>query len=156
MYRRNLDSDGVFSILAQKYRSLICRVIFDFNRQSRLEEFVNEGLYVLLKCLWDFDESRNKTFTRFFEERLKWHFISIIKDERMYVVSDVASNIEMIEPQHDTLEIPPYLIQSEVEVFELLYISKKSIKEASQILGRSAKSIYNIVYSIKKKVLQNQ
>ncbi len=71
--------EEAFTLLADQYERFIKKKIHRFNLAYDKEELVQEGLILLHKSALIFDESRGKTFTRFFEMNLERLFISRIK-----------------------------------------------------------------------------
>jgi hypothetical protein len=117
-----------------------------------MEQYVNEGLFVLMKALFEFDENRCKTFTRYLEERLKWHFISLVKEESLYVVKDIEPALDYLQSPMMGLEIPEYLNENEITLYEALFVNKSSIQELAIKLNKSVKSVYNLIYRLKTKI----
>jgi len=155
MYRRNLNSDLVFEILAKKYHKLIFKHI---NRvtKTKFDEYYNESLYVLLNALRDFDESFNKTFTRYFEQKLSWHLTNSFKYEAktrlMEYEDDYIENI--IEEKEEVKLSYDFSLLSAFEstIYEAFFVKKMKIKKISLLLNVNSKVIYNAIGRIRQKV----
>ena len=72
-------------ILFEKYTNLIKARIRKFGVKPRYkEDFVQEGLYMLVVAVRTYNELSNKTFNKYFDLILQRKFLKIIQKEKNY------------------------------------------------------------------------
>jgi RNA polymerase sporulation-specific sigma factor len=151
LFRRNLDSESIFKIFVNKYNPLIYKTLISFFG-SRKDDYYNEALYILLISLKAFDETKNKSFAKYFQLRLKWHLIKVITDENKYVVCDVENLFIDEMREEEVLIYDSTLSDFEYTVYVQYYHNKEKIEFISKQHNKTDKQIYNTLYRIREKL----
>lgn len=178
IYLIQYHQDGAaLELLINKYNNLMWKYIRLYRvKEENIEDFLQEGKIIIYRCAINYDESFNKTFTRYFELSLKRRYWNLINKLPNYLLVD---NIELLENKEDfslTYE-ENYSLNEKEEVnilediinslkkeeykiiFNLYFIDKKDINEIVNITKMNIKKIYNIIYRIrlivKKQYLDN-
>ncbi len=155
--------EEAFDLLASQYERFIKKKIHKFNLAYEKEDLVQEGLILLHKSALIFDESRGKTFTRFFEMNLERLFISRIKTlkrrsetGRVYE-KDIASFNHRV--RESSVYYPLYLeevreVLSPLE-FVVYHRCEMRCEDHASIAssqGCDTKSVYNALHRAKAKI----
>jgi RNA polymerase sporulation-specific sigma factor len=94
LFKTQKDSIA-FDFLFQKYRKFIWKNIHMLNiDQKEHDDFFQEGILMLHKAVQTFDESKNKTFTRYFELILKRHYYQLIHKLPKYLLYEDSNFME--------------------------------------------------------------
>lgn len=146
--------DMVLQQIINKYRPLIWKKIYQFYVQPKdQDDFYQEATITLLLAINTFDESRNKTFTRYFELILTRRFIALKNRAPKYVLVDKPELLESeYEETYDTLEEPATLSPLEKKVFDLYVNKGKVVSSIAVTLNMTEKSVKNTIYRIKVKI----
>ncbi len=151
LFRRNLDSEIIFKTLSKKYEPLIYKTLISFFGNKK-DNYYNEALYILFISLIDFDENKNKTFVRYFQLRLKWHFIKVIKDESKYKLCEESTwDILEEEPQKPYISTNT-LSNFEYTIYDEYYQQKNRVSDICKRYNKTSKQIYNTLYRIREKL----
>ena len=157
-------NDEAMVEMMTKYEPLILSKINSYHFPlSQKEDYLQEGRLVLLKAIENYQESYQKTFTRYFELLLVNRFntlYNVLKKEKEQVllgdqeVVDATptnkSNISLGEI--DDILNKSHLSSFERQVYEYLIVQDHSVKEACSYFRVERKVIYNTIQRIKKKV----
>ncbi len=149
--------DGIaLNFLFKKYELLIWKYIHQYQvPYYERDDFFQEGLLTLNKAIIRFKEKYNKTFTRYFELILKRRFWALLKQLPKYEIKEIPQIAgSYVLEERPTIEID---LKSEIEkqVYNLYYVQALSVKEINDITGYQTKQIYNAIYRIKSKYLNN-
>ncbi len=156
-------NEEAFALMVDKYRYLIAKKIGSFNLGYLYDDCFQEALMILYKSVIRFDESFNKTFTRYFERNLINNLISIKRkinrygkflNEKLPVLYDnvVREDRKLYIRESEMREALEKLSEFERQVFQQKIIKKKSIKETAFMLKCQEKQIYNAIDRIRKKI----
>ncbi len=157
-------NNEALELLFEKYSPLIYKKIFHFNLQREKDDMYQEGLMVLHQSLLKYDETFNKTFTKYFEMNLERKYISIVsKQARRYQIFNQHVNFiyennhadyqESIYFQLYKEEISKILTKTENLVYTLRELQNYSIHYIKDKYGLTEKNIYNSLYRAKQKIL---
>ncbi|WP_162146978.1 sigma factor [Acholeplasma granularum] len=152
---RTSRSDDALALIIQKYRPLIFKNIHKFYiKQKDHDDFYQESILVLLECINNFDESRNKTFTKYFELVLFRRFIQLKNKTPKYILFEKPELFEgsfteeIIIIKEDNIYLAPF----EKEVYHRYFKQHQTIDYIAESLNKSNKSIKNAIYRIKVKI----
>lgn len=118
-------------------------------------DFHQEGMLMLYKAVNTFDESKNKTFMRYFELILKRHFYHLIKKLPKYVLQDESAFTQGRYDIDETVDC--FLILcSDIEkaIYQSYFVEERAIEKIALDLALSKKQVYNTIYRIKEKYKQ--
>jgi RNA polymerase sporulation-specific sigma factor len=142
-----------FDYLYKKYERFIWKNVHLLHLDhNELDDFFQEGILMLLKATQTFDESKNKTFTRYFELILKRQFYHLCNKLPTYELNEDACLYESGK-EEETIELPTMTFSSKLEqdVYDMHFIKAQKIKVIAVHLGVNQKAIYNAIYRIKEK-----
>lgn len=158
----NYQDTVALDIIFNKYSNFIYKkAISFFPHENNVDDYYQEGILSLYKCIYSFDENYNKTFMRYFEVILNRNFINIYnRKKRDYqkiinlINESKVRNSFIVEEKEVNYDIPLYSFKSPIEdsVYNLYFLKGKNIKEISNILKKTNKQIYNAIYRIRKKI----
>lgn len=116
------------------------------------DDFHQEGVLMLYKAVRTFNESKNKTFMRYFELILKRHFYYLIRKLPKYMLKEESTfkqGAYYVDEHIDCF----LMMCSDIEtyVYQAYYVERRAIKKIAVELDRSKKQIYNTIYRIKEK-----
>jgi RNA polymerase sporulation-specific sigma factor len=152
---RTTKSEAIIDIIFQKYKPLIWKNIHKFYIPIKdQDDFFQEALMTLLECVQRFDESMNKTFTKYFELILYRKFISLKDKSAKYVlIEKVELFQESYTPVHQTVDIGNvYLSPLETEIKRMYFDERLTMESIAKSLNKEVKSIKNAIYRIKVKL----
>lgn len=150
-------------LMFDKYSPLIYKKIYKFNLGYDREDMYQEALMLLHHSLKKFDESNNKSFTRYFEMNLERKFISIVS-KRIRRQEIMEQNMPYIIEQNHCRnmndeyfplyleEISKILTKTEVLVYTLRELKNYSITYIRDNYQLEEKVIYNSLYRAKSKI----
>jgi len=156
-------NEEAFQLMVNKYRYLIAKMIKKFNLVYDYDDCYQEALMLLYKSIIKFDESYNKTFTRFFELNLTNYLISYKNRNNNYfsfIQESLSSNnhqvvseaMNVVYLDQDLIDTFQQLSSFEKMVFQLKITQQLSVKEIAKELETNEKRIYNAMERIKKKI----
>lgn len=148
-------SEDVISIIFQKYKPLIWKNIHKFYIPTKdQDDFFQEALMSLLECVNTFDESKNKTFTKYFELVLFRKFITLKDKSSKYVLIEKPELIkESYTPIYNHVNIESlYLSELEQSIYTMYFEKRLTIDTIAKQLDKEKKSIKNAIYRIKVKI----
>ena len=146
--------DGIaLEFLFNKYKLLIWKYIHMYQvPYYEREDFFQEGILMLHKAVIRFDESKNKTFTRYFELILKRRFWALLKRLPKYVIKDIPEIAGSYIIEEREVEIIDLKSEIELNVYKMYFVDQESIKTISKKTGYKVKRIYNAIYRIREKI----
>ena len=151
------------SLMFEKYSPMIYKKIDKFNLMYDKEDIYQEASMLLYNSILKFDESKNKSFTRYFEMNLQRRFISIVTkrvrrqellEENKYYIHEQVSSA----PERDMYlelykkELKKILTKTENLVYTLRELNNYSMTYITENYGLSEKAIYNSIYRAKAKI----
>lgn len=143
-----------FDFLFQKYKKLIWKYIhlLDIDQKEQ-DDFFQEGILMLYKAVQSFDESKNKTFTRYFELILKRQFYQLIYKLPKYLLYEDSNFMTCFAyfEKEDDFDLLSTCSTFEKEIYQLYFIEKQAVKKIAENLTCSSKKIYNTIFRIKEK-----
>jgi RNA polymerase sporulation-specific sigma factor len=143
-----------FDFLYQKYQKFIWKCVHLMHiDQKEHDDFFQEGIQILYKAALTFDESKNKTFTRYFELILKRHFYQMISKLPKYQLYEDSNFMECFSYHESTShdEMIDLCSDFEKEIFQYYFIEKQAVKRISKQMSCEPKKIYNAIFRIKEK-----
>lgn len=156
-------NEEAFQFMVTKYKYFIAKKINSFNLSGDFDDIYQESLMVLYKSVIKFDDTYNKTFTRYFELNLTNKLISIKNKHNRYgkFISEKLPSLYV----NETKDIySSYLSEIEVKyalstlsnlekkVFQAKIIQKRTVRETAVFLNCDEKKIYNTLDRIKNKL----
>ncbi len=138
--------------LMRKYHRFIWKQVHLLGVDAReFDDFHQEGLMMLIKAVKTFNESRGKTFTRYFELILKrqfYHLKRSLPKHQLYENPDFYKGTVHLEeaPLND-----PGLNEKEKIVYQAYFIEKQAIANIALQMKQNNKHIYNMIYRIREK-----
>jgi RNA polymerase sporulation-specific sigma factor len=117
------------------------------------DDFFQEGILTLYKAVETFDESKNKTFTRYFELILRRHFYHLIYKLPKYMLYEDSNFMSCFgyEEQKDDIDLIDSCSKFEKYIYQYYFIEKKAVQKISDELSCEPKKIYNAIFRIKEK-----
>ncbi len=166
LYYCSENDEFALNILIEKYKPLIAARLNKYNiKRNNYEDFFQECLMVLYKCVQRFRPDRDITFNSYIETSINYCIRNILKKEREYFY-----NVSLVE--NDTLDLclpktNNYLEDadesiknknmekyefSEYEVKVIKFLNDGyDIKGIGESLDKTPKSVYNAISRIKGK-----
>lgn len=157
---KNHDEEAL-EIMFKKYENLIYSKILKYRFPlNAIEDYLQEGRMALLKAIETYQESYEKTFTRYFELVLQNRFNTLYQENKKYY-----NSIVLVE--NDTLDINAKnnknenkdmmididnLSDFEKTIFNLYYLNNCSIEDIAETIKMTPKQVYNSIYRVKKKI----
>lgn len=137
----------------QKYCKLIWKNVHLLHiDEKEHSDFYQEGCLMLIKAINTFNESKNKSFTRYFELILKRQLYQLVKRLPVYELSEDTCLYQGV--YHDTYEETidiHFGSNLEAQVHQKHFIECMKIKDIAAELDLNIKTIYNAIYRIKEK-----
>jgi RNA polymerase sporulation-specific sigma factor len=158
---RQGDQDAL-ELMFAKYTPLIYKKIMHFNLLYDKDDMHQEGLLMLHKSIQMFDESFNKTFTKFFESNLHRKYISIVSQRARrseifnqhigYIYETNSLDTKSVYTDLYFKEIEKILTKTENLVYTLRELNNYSMQFVMENHGLTEKEIYNAMYRAKQKI----
>ena len=152
---RTTKSEAIIDIIFQKYKPLIWKNIHKFYIPMKdQDDFFQEALMTLLECIQRFDETMNKTFTKYFELILYRKFISLKDKSAKYILTEKVELLqETYTPITDTIDTSNiYLSPLEDAIKRMYFDERLTMESIARNLNKDIKSIKNAIYRIKVKI----
>ena len=166
IYQIKQGNQEALSLMFKKYSSFIYKKIHKFNLLYVGEDMYQEGLILLYNLCLKFDESKNKSFTRFFELSLERKYMSFITksvrrqeimEENASYISSQTQTTNAKSEYHELYlqEIAKILTKTENLVYTLRELKNYSIAYISENYNLDEKVIYNSLYRAKTKITKH-
>lgn len=162
LYLISEHSESALEIMYEKYRPLIYARIRDFKiAKSSVEDFFQEGLFVLHICINRFNDIYKKSFTRYFDICLQRKYLDLLRSNRNYFYNtDLYNSLDILGEKKveytgvyvEAREFEKKLSKFERVIFQYKYIEDYSIKQMAEVLNIDCKKIYNALSRIKIKL----
>lgn len=156
---------GAKEILFKKYKPLIYKLVLNYIfDKSLIKDYIQISLLKLEKAYLSYHTENKKTFTRYFELILKRDIFKYVKKtykESKNIV--IEENLLDIYNTNNTNyysfleEEKVYKFEKDIDfkskilnnIYKIIYLQNKTIKQATQLLNMEKKQIYNALYRIK-------
>ncbi|MBU1145550.1 MAG: sigma-70 family RNA polymerase sigma factor [Firmicutes bacterium] len=162
----NLIKQGheeALNLMVEKYKLFIAKKIGKFNLAIEYDDCFQEGLIILYKSVIQFDESYNKSFTRYFEHNLENRFISILRSRNRYGKFIYEKLPVLFDYEVNEIEKTYFCKQEMEEVFESFSTFEKSVFEnkflkhlstieTANSMNCEVKKVYNAIDRIRQKL----
>lgn len=156
-------NEEALELMFEKYKYLVAKKIIIFNLTDDYDDCFQEGMIVLYKSVLKFDDSRNKSFTRFFEGNLENHLISIIRSrqrrarfihEKLPKLVDYSMEEKEAEyySKDDLRQAIDQLSEFEKVIFKAKFLENKETNEIAREQNISVKKVYNAVDRVRQKI----
>lgn len=156
-------NEEALQLMIDKYRYLIAKKIIKFNLTEEFDDYFQEGLLVLYRSIMRFDDSRVKTFTRYFEMNYEHHLISAIRkksrklkftiEKLPMLYGDAICESKSEYYSDDEIKAVLHVLSSlEKRIFERRFIDNHDVKKIAEIEAIDVKTVYNAIERIRKKV----
>lgn len=153
-----IQSEGcecALNLMFDKYRFLIYKMLHQYNVcQIYFDDYVQECTILMYNIISRFNESKGKTFTKFYEFVLRrkiWSLKALepkyLRMEDVTVLKDEKSSFDEIYKDN--------LTDLEKSVYERHYECNQSIAFIAKMEEKSSKQIYNTIFRIKEKYKNN-
>lgn len=140
------------NIMLSKYELLIWKYIHMYNIKGYdKDDYMQEARILMVNIIKRFDESRGKTFTRFYELVLKRRFYALMKKKPKYELREDFSQYGANVNFDADLILPESLTSLEVKIFEKYFIENQRINIIAENNELNPKQVYNAIYRIKEK-----
>ncbi|VEU80186.1 sigma factor [Haploplasma axanthum] len=139
----------------KKYELLIKKYIYMYGvKKIYYDDFYQEALILMYKIINNFDESKGKTFTRFYELVLKRRIIRLINELPKY---DLYENVDYYQDEtSNNIEIETNnLTEFEEKIYQSYFVENQKISYIAVNEDKSTKQIYNAIYRIREKYKNN-
>lgn len=143
-----------FDFLFLKYKKFIWKYIHLMHIEYKeQDDFFQEGILTLYKAVETFDESKNKTFTRYFELILRRHFYHLIYKLPKYMLYEDSNFMSCFgyEEKKDDSDLIDACSLFEKNIYQYYFIEKQAVQKISDKLACEPKKIYNAIFRIKEK-----
>lgn len=154
------NNEIALNLMFEKYSNFIMIILRSLQIPNYyIEEFFQEGLMILNRVIYIYDESRNKTFNRFFELVLRRDIIHKWKKEYRYQCKLVYyEDSNLIEDFQ--MAVSPVMYQSfsnfdssiEKKLFEEVIAGNGSPRYFSQKYQLPIKKVYNLLFKLRKNI----
>jgi RNA polymerase sporulation-specific sigma factor len=139
--------------MLHKYKRLIWKHIHRIGVPEKdMDDYFQEGQMMLIKAVKTFDESHNKTFTRYFELIMTRHFYHLRRASWNVVLHDDVSFVEGSVTIEE--EMPEFEFSSALEerVYKDYILGTRTVKDLTLDMGVDRKTVYNTIYRVKEKI----
>ncbi len=149
---QNEQDDHAMEFMFKKYHKFIWKQVHLLNVDVKEhDDFHQEGILMLHIAIKSFNESRNKSFTKYFELILKRKLYKMKKslpNYHLYENTDFFKGVSYIEEEPDEIIFSSKL---ENQIHRLYFIERYAVSDILLKTGYSKKQIYNAIFRIKEK-----
>jgi len=159
LYNTNNCEDALEQ-LVKKYENLIWRIISNnFISTLYKEDFFQEGIICIVKCAKIYNPDFNKTFNKYFELVFTHEIWAKKKKLPKHILTNDFSSLKSEDSWFDEEEQPSEIsfqgTKYENQIFDMYFKEKLSIYDISKKLQKEEKSIYNAIFRIRKKIIND-
>ena len=143
--------EQAFDYMFLKYERFIWKIIhilhIEYNEQ---DDFYQEGLLMLHKAALTFQETFNKTFTKYFELILKRRYYQLIKKTPKLIIIDEKYFQDLDQPK--LIEEPMYTFRHDKEqrIYTLYFQKQIKVAIIARAMDLTHKQVYNLIYRVKQ------
>ncbi|MDP2425926.1 MAG: sigma-70 family RNA polymerase sigma factor [Candidatus Izemoplasmatales bacterium] len=156
-------NEEAFQLMVQKYKFLIAKKIGLFRLGYEYEDCFQESIIILYKSIIRFEDRFGKSFTKYFENNLENHLITILRkknrhtkflaEKSMFLISESTPSVDAYNGLNQEIEtLLLKLSEFEKQVYELRFVRYQTIKETAQFLEIDEKQVHNAIDRIRKKL----
>ena len=156
-------NEDALALMVNKYERFMAKKIHKFNLAYHFDDLKQECIIILYNSVMMFDESFNKTFTRFFELNMERHMMGTIHKfkrhaEAKYFYEDaIAENVHAVRESSvyyhlHVEEIKKILTPLEYKVYTLRELKNYAIRTITELTSESEKRVYNALHRAKAKI----
>lgn len=155
-YIQTFNDEWSLKLMISKYKRLIWKNIHLLCYETRdRDDFYQEGVIQLTRAVYLFDESKGKTFTRYFELILKRKFYDLNKKQNKFLLSEDEALFNSVEYEDRMNEI--HLLEKLVDkfeypldyIYEQYFLNSSKIDDIADHLKWNVKKVYNSIYKIR-------
>jgi RNA polymerase sporulation-specific sigma factor len=144
--------EHALNFMYQKYQRFIWKHIHHLNvEQKEHDDFHQEGLLTLHKAIQTFNETYQKSFTKYFELILRRHFYGLIRCLPEYTLFETTDFVKEYTLLEEEVEYMTFESDIEREIHNRYVIERQPVKQIACETGLAPKQIYNAIYRIKEK-----
>lgn len=158
-------NEEAFQFMVEKYKFLIAKKISHFQLKDHYDDCFQESLLVLYRSVLRFEDHYGKTFTKYFENNLENHLITILRrnarrgklihEYGVFIVQESTPGAESYRGLQNTIgELTSVLSKREKQVYDLWIKQGKTVRECAILLQIKEKQVYNTIDRIRKKLNQ--
>lgn len=162
LYLATQYQDSVaLDIIISKYSSFIYKKALSFfPYDENVDDYYQEGLISLYRCIQSFDEQFNKTFMRYFEVVLEKSFINIYyrkkreKENIAKIINEFKVQKDYLVIEEETFVSPGFQFKAPIEqcVYDLYFVKGENVDLIAEQLKKTKKQVYNTIYRVKQKL----
>ncbi len=165
LYLAKENNDEALDIIFTKYNKLILKKANEYRKLLNFDDLCQEGKMILNKAILNFDESYNKTFTRYFEMLIEHRFIDLMRrrlreNKNVKFDNDEIDNYQFNNEckinnliLNETININYQKLSSfEQKVFKCKFIENMKVVDIAAKLSTSSVNISNAIQRIKSKI----
>ena len=155
LFKSYYDEES-FTFMHLKYRHFMYKIIHTLHiNPNDLDDFYQERHLMLLKAIITFNESYQKSFTRYFELILRRHLYHLLNSTPKYILKDEVFMEDVKSPDAFVLEEDTFVFDNSKEhlIYELYYVKSLKVKEIAIQTNLSSKQVYNLIYRVKNKIM---
>lgn len=149
---RTEHDEASLNFMFKKYHRFIWKQVHLLNVANKEHDDMHqEGVLTLYRAIQTFNESKNKSFMRYFELILKRHLYKSkkqIPDHYLYEHTDFCPGVTFIEEEQSHPDLSSEL---EIAVYESYFLNRKPVAQIRRETKYSRKKIYNAIFRIKEK-----
>ncbi|MCF7931045.1 MAG: sigma-70 family RNA polymerase sigma factor [Acholeplasmataceae bacterium] len=149
---QNEQDDIAMAFMFKKYHKFIWKQVHLLNVDPKEHDDLHqEGVLMLHKALQTFDETKNKSFTRYFELILRRQLYKAknnIPNYYLYEHTDFCKGVTYLEEEPIEIICNSLLEQ---QIHQLYFLERRSVAEIIRQTEYSKKQIYNTIFRIKEK-----
>ncbi|MCR3905994.1 MAG: sigma-70 family RNA polymerase sigma factor [Tenericutes bacterium] len=146
------QDETALDFLFKKYHKLIWKYVHLLGvEEKEHDDLHQEGVLMLHKAIKTFDESKNKSFTRYFELILRRHLIHAKRKLPSYYLYEHTDFIKGASYIEDEQRFVPLHSELEQIVYNQYFLLNQSVTSICNATNYSKKQIYNTIFRIKEK-----
>lgn len=153
LYLIRSENDHVaLKFMFQKYKKFIWKQVHYINRRPiEQDDLFQEGQMMLLKAIDTFDESRSKTFMRYFELIMRRHLQKVNQKIPALILHENLNFCDnyYVLPVNEETEVV-LISDLQREIFEDYFVNRMRINDIVKKRGYSRKKVYNTIYRIRE------
>lgn len=143
------------NVMIDKYTNMIYKYIHMYYlKETDFDDYYQEGLMLMFKTIDSFDDSYNKTFTRYFELCVKRRLSYLKSREPKYELHTDFEMYKDLNPLIEDFKVEG-LTTLEENVFRRYYVENQKISFIALNETKTVKQIYNAIHRIKTKYQDN-
>ncbi len=135
-----------------KYHRFIWKQVHLLNIENKEHDDMHqEGVLMLYKAVQTFNESKNKSFMRYFELILKRQFYRLKKQIPKYYLYENTNFCKGTTFIEEETRHPDLSSELEIMVYEAYFLNRQQVAQIVKETKHTRKKIYNAIFRIKEK-----